>query len=71
MAILDAVRVICAFVRAIHAAHAWLREPPTITAEGVRRMIDVVWDAEGYAMPKAAPERYFDLDYSVQAACHR
>ncbi len=93
-----------AFIRAINAAHAWLREPgnreeavrlllsrlavdagsaghafdaiarrepPAITGDGVRRVIDVVWDAEEYAGPRAAPEKYLDLAFASQASQRR
>lgn len=88
------------FIRAMHAAHAWLGNPanksaairllpsrlgldaaaagkafdefvrlprPAITADALRQVIDVVWDAEGIKAPKAAPEKYLDLSYLEQA----
>ena len=52
-----------------HAARAALehytaRERPRLTAEGMRRVIDVVWDAEGYAAPRGDPARYMDVSYA-------
>lgn len=39
------------------------RPKPEIRKEGLRQVIDVVWDAEGLARPKGDPERYMDLSY--------
>ncbi len=41
---------------------------PHIGAEGLRQVIDVVWDAEGYQPPKGVPEKYMDLSYLQKAA---
>ncbi len=41
---------------------------PQISADGVRQVIDVVWEAEGYQSPKGAPEKYMDLSYLQKAA---
>ena len=43
------------------------RPRPEIRQEGLRQVIDVVWDAEGFALPKGEPERYMDLTYSERA----
>lgn len=37
--------------------------PPVITLDGLRQVIDVVWEAAGYAPPRGEPERYVDLSY--------
>ena len=44
------------------------RPPPRLTEEGMRQVIDTVWEAEGYAQPKGEPSRYMDLSYSEAAA---
>lgn len=43
------------------------RGKPRITSEGLRRVIDVVWEAEGYAAPPGAPEKYLDLELAREA----
>ena len=43
------------------------RPLPGITDEGLRRVIDVVWDAEGWTGPKGECGRYLDLSYLAQA----
>lgn len=43
------------------------RPRPAITAEGLQQVIDVVWEAERYELPKGAPARYLDLSYLEQA----
>lgn len=43
------------------------RPQPQITPEGLQQVIDVVWDAEGYRSPKAAPGKYLDLSYQQRA----
>jgi ABC-type nitrate/sulfonate/bicarbonate transport system substrate-binding protein len=40
---------------------------PEIRKEGLRQVIDVVWDAEGLALPKGEPEKYMDLTYFERA----
>jgi ABC-type nitrate/sulfonate/bicarbonate transport system substrate-binding protein len=40
------------------------REPPQITPDGMRQVVDIVWDSEGYAGPKGAPEKYMDVSYA-------
>jgi ABC-type nitrate/sulfonate/bicarbonate transport system substrate-binding protein len=47
------------------------RAPPEIREEGLRQVIDVVWDAEGLALPKAEPEKYVDLTYFERARRRR
>ena len=44
---------------------------PHITAEGMREVIDVVWDAEGYTGAKGAPEKYLDLGFAQRALAAR
>jgi ABC-type nitrate/sulfonate/bicarbonate transport system substrate-binding protein len=41
---------------------------PVMTAEGMRQVIDVVYDAEGYPGPRGTPEKYMDLAYSDAAS---
>lgn len=41
---------------------------PEISPEGLRQVIDVVWEAEGYKPPKGAPEKYLDLSYLKKAS---
>jgi len=41
--------------------------PPEITPDGMRQVIDVVWDAERYAAPKPGPDKYMDLSYKRKA----
>lgn len=40
------------------------REPPQITPEGMRQVVDIVWSSEGYTGPQGAPEKYMDLSYA-------
>jgi hypothetical protein len=42
--------------------------PPEITPDGMRQVIDVVWDAEGYTAPKPGPDKYMDLSYKRKAS---
>ena len=42
--------------------------PPEFTPEGMRQVIDVVWDAEGYTAPKPGPDKYMDLSYKRKAS---
>lgn len=44
------------------------RPRPEITLEGLRQVIDVVWEAEGFKPPSGAPEKYLDLSYLKKAA---
>jgi ABC-type nitrate/sulfonate/bicarbonate transport system substrate-binding protein len=88
------------FIRAYHAAYAWLLDTrnrqaaqeiaiarlqtdaaqtdaayrafvakprPEITAGGLREVIDIVWEAEGFTQPKGAPEKYMDLSFLAAA----
>jgi ABC-type nitrate/sulfonate/bicarbonate transport system substrate-binding protein len=41
---------------------------PAITAQGMRQVIDVVYEAEGYPGPRGTPEKYMDLAYSDAAS---
>lgn len=43
------------------------RPRPEIRQEGLRQVIDVVWDAEGLKPPKGDPARYMDLTYYERA----
>ncbi|MGE5524433.1 MAG: ABC transporter substrate-binding protein [Rhodospirillaceae bacterium] len=43
---------------------------PEITHEGLEQVVSVVWDAEGYALPRGAPERYADMSY-LSTGTHR
>lgn len=43
------------------------RPRPAITADGLRQVIDVVWDAEGYRAPKGSPDKYMDPSYLKHA----
>ena len=46
-----------------------IRSPlPSINAEGLREVIDMVWQAESLAGPPAAPAKYLDLSYLEQAS---
>lgn len=47
------------------------RTRPEIRKEGLRQVIDVVWDAEGLALPKGEPEKYMDLTYFERAMRER
>ncbi|MEO7727649.1 MAG: ABC transporter substrate-binding protein [Burkholderiales bacterium] len=40
---------------------------PSITPEGLRQVIDIVWVAEGLRGDKGAPEKYMDLSYLNKA----
>jgi ABC-type nitrate/sulfonate/bicarbonate transport system substrate-binding protein len=37
------------------------RDPPHLTEDGMRQVIDTVWEAEGYSAPKGEPDKYMDL----------
>lgn len=54
------------------AAHAYdelvQRPLPEITPDGLRQVIDIVWDAEGLKGPKGTPDKYMDLSYLREAA---
>lgn len=43
------------------------RPLPSITAEGLRQVIEMVWDAEGLKPPTGAPCKYLDLSYLERA----
>lgn len=46
-----------------------VRRPlPEITPEGLRQVIDIVWDAEALKGPKGAVDKYMDLSYLREAA---
>ena len=50
------------------AYRAFVAKPrPEITAEGLRQVIDAVWDAEHFTGPRGAPEKYMNLSYLAQA----
>lgn len=40
---------------------------PVIGRDGLREVIDVVWDSEGYTTPRGAPEKYMDLSFLQKA----
>ncbi len=40
---------------------------PEITPESLELVIDVVWESEGFRLPKGAPAKYMDLGYLVKA----
>lgn len=53
-------------VPAEEAYEAYVLQPaPEIRPEGLRQVIDVVWDAEEFRQPKASPEKYLDLGYDA------
>lgn len=43
------------------------RPRPQLSSAGLRQVIDVVWDAEGFKPPRGAPETYLDLSYQQRA----
>lgn len=43
------------------------RPQPQLSGEGLRQVIDVVWDAEGFKPPQGAPGNYLDLSYQQRA----
>jgi ABC-type nitrate/sulfonate/bicarbonate transport system substrate-binding protein len=43
------------------------RPPPEITPEGMRQVIDMVWDVEVYKGAKGGPDKYMDLSYKRKA----
>lgn len=50
----------------------FVRRPrPEIREEGLQQVIDVVWDAEGLALPQGAPAKYMDLTYFQRAVRKR
>ena len=54
------------------AFEEYVRQPvPAITAEGMREVIDIVWDAEGYRGAKGGAEKYLDTRYLQQALAAR
>lgn len=40
---------------------------PKVTPGGLRQVIDMVWEAEGFKTPPGAPKKYFDLGYLQKA----
>ena len=53
---------------ALAALKSFTQRPrPTISAAGLREVIDIVWQAEGYTQAKGAPEKYMDLSYMQRA----
>ena len=51
-----------------NAVQGLARKPrPRIDDEGLRQVIDIVWESEGYRTPKQAPARYMDLSIMHQA----
>jgi ABC-type nitrate/sulfonate/bicarbonate transport system substrate-binding protein len=50
----------------------YVRQPvPAITADGMREVIDIVWDAEGYRGAKGDAAKYLDTRYLEQALAAR
>jgi len=50
----------------------YVRQPvPAITAQGMREVIDIVWDAEGYRSAKGDAEKYLDTRFLEQALAAR
>jgi len=50
----------------------YVRQPvPAITAQGMREVIDIVWDAEGYRSAKGGAEKYLDTGYLERALAAR
>ena len=51
------------------AAYAFVKgkPQPAITPEGLRQVIDVLWEAEQFKQPKGPPEKYMDLSYLARA----
>jgi ABC-type nitrate/sulfonate/bicarbonate transport system substrate-binding protein len=50
----------------------YVRQPvPAITAQGMREVIDIVWDAEGYRSPKGTADKYLDCRFLEQALAAR
>ena len=43
------------------------RARPQMTEQGLREVIDIVWEAEGHSRTKGEPARYMDLSYAAQA----
>jgi ABC-type nitrate/sulfonate/bicarbonate transport system substrate-binding protein len=39
------------------------RSPPALSEDGMRQVIDTVWEAEGYTQPKGEPAKYMDLSF--------
>jgi hypothetical protein len=53
---------------ALAALKSFARRPrPAISPAGLREVIDIVWQAEGYTQAKGAPEKYMDLSYKQRA----
>jgi ABC-type nitrate/sulfonate/bicarbonate transport system substrate-binding protein len=69
----DAIRMLPARLNideptANRAFDEFCRRPlPQVTADGLQQVIDVVWDAEQWPLPKGAPEKYLDLSYLRRA----
>ena len=50
----------------------YIRQPvPAITAQGMREVIDIVWDAAGYLSAKGDAEKYLDTRFLEQALAAR
>lgn len=43
------------------------RPRPQISVDGVRQVMDIVWDAEGFTAAKSSPDKYMDLSYLRKA----
>jgi ABC-type nitrate/sulfonate/bicarbonate transport system substrate-binding protein len=42
-------------------------QPPELSEDGMRQVIETVWEAEGYATPKGDPAKYMDLSFARSA----
>jgi NitT/TauT family transport system substrate-binding protein len=47
------------------------RERPQMSDTGLRQVIDIVWQAEGYTQAKGEPAKYMDLSYMQRAIGNR
>lgn len=57
-------------INAVWALHA-LHLQYAVSAGRLRRVIDVMWEAEGDARPRSKPGKYVDLDYAARASQRR
>jgi len=68
-----AIDLACAWLCAERAAAgaAWedfaCRPEPALAADGMRQVIDVVWDDEGFSSPEPNADRFLDLSYLERA----
>jgi len=70
----DAADIACARLQTDRAAAEQAiaelanRPPPRISPAGLREVIDVVWQADGFSPPLGEPARYMDLSYLEHAS---